>query len=257
VKRWLGGALLAVVGAAGLVAALESLSTGFMHVMTVDGGACGSDGDYVAVHQCSSSDIHLILFGIVGGLVAAVIFGQGSALLGGPSGAGGLSAWGGGFGLLGWDFLRTQNWISGAVFAALAAGGVCLLLSSLVGNLRRGGRPDSLTVTAQPLVRAAEMPGVVTAAGGTGLTGMGGLTGAAGWSAAPVPGSVPTPISGLAPVQFQVPTVAPKPRRQRRSQRRQARASRGPLGTLSWLAASAAGGTIGALVSASLITFLR
>jgi hypothetical protein len=257
VKRWLGGALLAVVGAAGLVAALESLSSGFLHIMVADGGQCGSDVDSVSVHQCSTSDIHLILFGLVGGLVAAIIFGKGSALLGGPSGAGGLSAWSGGFGLLGWDFLRTQNWISGAVFVALAAGGLGLLLSSALGGLRRGGRPDPVTMAAQPLVRAAGRPGVVTAAGGTGLTGMGGLTGTAGWSAAPVPGSVPTPISGLVPVPIQVPAIVPKPRRQRRSQRRPARVSRGPLGSLSWLAATAGGSTIGVLVSASLITFLR
>jgi hypothetical protein len=257
VIRRLAGAVLAVAGAAGLVAALECVSSASLHVIRVDGGSCGSDGTYVPVHQCSSSDVHLLVVGLIGGLVATVVFGTGSSLLGGPSGAGGLSAWIGGFGLLGYDFLRTSEWISGAVFVALAAGGAYMLLSSVLGGLRRRGRPDPLTAAAQPLVRAATVPGVVSPAGGGGLAGNGIFASQAGWSSAPVAGAAPTPISGLAPVQFPATPATPqKPRRARRARRR-ARPGQGPLGSLSWLVATAAGGTIGALASATVIALVR
>jgi len=72
-------ALVAFAGATAFTACLLALVAGMRDVMVTDGGFCASGGPYVIAHQCSSSDIHLIMIGIFGALIAAGFYAGGSA----------------------------------------------------------------------------------------------------------------------------------------------------------------------------------
>ncbi len=72
-------ALVAFAGAAAFTACLLSLLSGMRDVMQADGGFCASGGPYVIAHQCSSSDIRLIMIGIFGALIAAGFYAGGTA----------------------------------------------------------------------------------------------------------------------------------------------------------------------------------
>jgi hypothetical protein len=142
------GAPLAVVGGGGFVAALTSLYIGMRHVMRTQGGFCASGGPYVIAHQCSSSDVRLILFGIFGMLLAAGVLLVGLGLLRGALLGAGLGMWAALFGTLGWNFLSlgfspphgqsgAGGWIAcGVVFWLMAAGGLIPLLMMSVGWAR-------------------------------------------------------------------------------------------------------------------------
>ena len=73
--------------------------------MQTDGSFCASGGPYVIAHQCSSSDIRLIMIGIFGALIAAGFYAGGSAGLGSRAASAGLVLWAALFGTLGWNFL--------------------------------------------------------------------------------------------------------------------------------------------------------
>jgi hypothetical protein len=137
-----------LAGTGGFVAALVSLYIGMRHVMRTSGGYCASGGPYVIAHQCSSSDVKLILFGIFGMLLAAAVVMVGLGLLRGPLLAASLLMWTGLFGALGWNFLslgfnppRGQSgsggWIAcGVVFELMAAGGLIPALMVMVSGVR-------------------------------------------------------------------------------------------------------------------------
>ena len=142
------GIPLALAGAGGFVAALVSLYIGMRHVMRTSGGYCASGGPYVIAHQCSSSDVKLILFGVFGGLVAAGVVMVGLGLSRGPLLAAALLMWTGLFGALGWNFLSlgfsppagqsgSGGWIAcGVVFELMAAGGLIPAVVVLVNGAR-------------------------------------------------------------------------------------------------------------------------
>jgi hypothetical protein len=152
------GVPVTLAGAGGFVAALASLYVGMRDVMRTSGGFCASGGPYVIAHQCSGSDVKLVLFGIFGMLLAALAVLVGLALLRGPLLAASLLMWAGLFGALGWNFLalgfsppRGQGsggaWIAcGVVFELMAAGGVIPVLVMLVNGTRdratRGSGPQ-------------------------------------------------------------------------------------------------------------------
>jgi hypothetical protein len=142
------GVPLTLVGTGGFTAALASLYIGMRHVMRTSGGYCASGGPYVIAHQCSSSDVKLILFGIFGMLLAAGVVMVGLGLLRGPLLAAALLMWTGLFGALGWNFLSlgfspppnmggSGAWIAcGVVFELMALGGLIPALMVLVSGLR-------------------------------------------------------------------------------------------------------------------------
>jgi hypothetical protein len=142
------GVPLTLVGAGGFAAALVSLYTGMRHVMRTSGGSCASGGPYVIAHQCSSSDVKLILFGIFGMLLAAAVLMVGLGLLRGPLLAASLLMWTGLFGALGWNFLSLGfnpphgqsgggAWIAcGVVFELMALGGLIPALMAMVSGVR-------------------------------------------------------------------------------------------------------------------------
>jgi hypothetical protein len=142
------GVPLTLVGAGGFAAALVSLYTGMRHVLRTSGGYCASGGPYVIAHQCSSSDVKLILFGIFGMLLAAAVLMVGLGLLRGPLLAASLLMWTGLFGALGWNFLSLgfnpphgQSgggvWIAcGVVFELMALGGLIPALMAMVSGVR-------------------------------------------------------------------------------------------------------------------------
>jgi hypothetical protein len=142
------GVPVTLAGTSGFVAALVSLYIGMRHVMRTSGGYCASGGPYVIAHQCSSSDVKLILFGVFGMLLAAGVLMVGLGLLRGPLLAAGLLMWTGLFGALGWNFLSlgfspppstsgSGAWIAcGVVFELMALGGLIPALMVLVGGLR-------------------------------------------------------------------------------------------------------------------------
>ena len=145
------GAPLALLGGGGFAAALVSLYLGMRHVMRTQGGFCASGGPYVIAHQCSSSDVTLVMVGIFGMLLAALAVLVGLALLRGPLLAAALGMWAALFGALGWNFLslgfsppRGQSgaagWIAcGIVFWLMAAGGLVPLLKLSLGWARDRG----------------------------------------------------------------------------------------------------------------------
>lgn len=142
------GVPVTLAGAGGFVAALVSLYIGMRHVMRTSGGFCASGGPYVVAHQCSSSDVKLILFGIFGMLLAALAVMVGLALARGPLLAAALLMWTGLFGALGWNFLslgfsppRGQSgsggWIAcGVVFELMALGGLIPAVMTLFSGIR-------------------------------------------------------------------------------------------------------------------------
>ena len=174
--RRLIGAAMIIVGAGAFAACLRSALAGVRDVMIKDGGSCGGGGPYVIAQQCSSGDIRLLLVGILGGLVAVVIYGSGTAALSRSAPSAGLVCWVAGFGTLGWNFFglvvhppagqgRSIGWvISGVVFLALALGGLAPLLSGLISELRPGGKPGSVSrPIGPPIVPAVIPPGLGTA----------------------------------------------------------------------------------------------
>ena len=142
------GVPVTLAGGGGFVAALVSLYIGMRHVMRTSGGYCASGGPYVIAHQCSSSDVKLILFGVFGMLLAAGVVMVGLGLSRGPLLAAALLMWTGLFGALGWNFLSlgfnpprntsgSGGWIAcGVVFELMAAGGLIPVLMMLVSGAR-------------------------------------------------------------------------------------------------------------------------
>jgi hypothetical protein len=144
------GVPLTLLGGAGFAGALASLYTGMRHVMRTQGGFCASGGPYVIAqgHQCSNSDVRLILIGIFGMLLAAGALLVGLAMLKGPVLAGALAMWAALFGALGWNFLSlgfnpppgqsgADGWIAcGIVFWLMAVGGLVPLVAMSVGWAR-------------------------------------------------------------------------------------------------------------------------
>ena len=134
------GIPLVLLGGAGFAAALTSLYIGMRHVMRTQGGFCASGGPYVIAHQCSASDVKLIMAGIFGMLFAGAALMIGLAMLKGPVLAAGLAMWAALFGALGWNFLSlgfnpppgqsgAGGWIvCGVVFWLMAAGGLVPLV---------------------------------------------------------------------------------------------------------------------------------
>jgi hypothetical protein len=137
-----------LAGAGGFVVALVSAYRGMRDVMRTSGGFCASGGPYVVAHQCSSFDVKLILFGVFGMLLAALIVLVGLALLRGPLLAASLLMWTLLFGALGWNFLQLGltpprgvggggAWIvCGVVFELMAVGGLIPALVVLVSGAR-------------------------------------------------------------------------------------------------------------------------
>ncbi len=242
--RRLVAALVAFAGATAFTACLLTLVSGIRNVMVTDGGFCASGGPYVIAHQCSSSDIRLIMIGIFGALIAAGFYAGGTAGLGSKAASAGLILWAALFGTLGWTFLSTGRHnhatgmlFTGVLFLVMAAGGLLPLLFSLAGDLRKAGRPDPAVTGMQPLVRAAVpaapglQPGPATAFQPGMATGFQ-PAGAGAWQPGPVP------AMGMVP-------------------RNQTSGSTELLRTGIWLVVTLAGTGFGIALSSSLITMLR
>jgi hypothetical protein len=237
--RWLAAALVAFAGAAAFTACLLSIAAGMRDVMVTDGGFCASGGPYVIAHQCSSSDVRLIMVGIFGALITAGFYAAGTAGLGSKAASAGLLLWAALFGTLGWNFLSVGRHgasgmlLTGALFIVMAAGGLIPLLFSLAGDLRGGGRPNPVRFGYPPLVQAA-VPAATTLQPGAATTFQPGTTtgfqpaGAGAWQ----PGTAP-------------------------SAAKQADRSGELLRTGVWLVVSLAGSAFGIALSSSLITMLR
>lgn len=145
------GIPLVLLGGAGFAAALASLYIGMRHVMRTQGGFCASGGPYVIAHQCSSSDVKLVLFGVFGMLLGGLVLMIGLALVRGPLLAAGLAMWAALFGVLGWNFISlgfnppigqsgAGGWIAcGVVFWLMAAGGLVPLAGMSLGWARSRG----------------------------------------------------------------------------------------------------------------------
>jgi hypothetical protein len=190
-------ALVAFAGAAAFTACLLGLVSGMRDVVKTDGGYCASGGPYVIAHQCSSSDIRLIMIGIFGALIAAGFYAGGSAGLGSKAASAGLVLWAALFGTLGWNFLSAGRsgasgmLFTGALFLAMAVGGLIPLLFRLADDLRGpSSRPDPVIPGMQPLVRAA-VPSVPGLQPGPGTTFQPGAAGTFQPGMLPVPGPVP------------------------------------------------------------------
>ncbi len=238
--RRLISAAVIIIGAGTFAACLRSALAGVRDVMIKDGGSCGSGGPYVIAQRCSSADIRLLLVGILGGLVAAVVYGSGTAALSRSAPSAGLLCWVAGFGALGWSFLslvitppagqgRSIGWlISGVVFLALALGGLVPLLSGLISDVRPGGKPSSSSRRiGPPIVRAVIPPGLGSAPPTT----------YGGWSAS---GATALGVTGR-PVDAIPPQVQPS-----------------VLASIGiWLLTSAVGAAIGLVFSSSLVSTLK
>jgi hypothetical protein len=167
-------ALVAFGGGTAFTACLLALAAGMRDVMRTDGGFCASGGPYVIAHQCSAADIHLIMAGIFGALIAAAFYAGGSAGLGSKAASAGLLLWAALFGTLGWNFVSAGRagasgmLFTGVLFLVMAAGGLIPVLARLARDLRRPAvRPDPVIPGMQPLVRAAvpAFPGRAAGAG--------------------------------------------------------------------------------------------
>jgi hypothetical protein len=220
-------ALVAFAGATAFTACLLALVDGMRDVAQTDGGFCASGGPYVIAHQCSSSDIRLIMIGIFGALIAAGFYAGGSAGLGSKAASAGLILWAALFGTLGWNFVSLGHsgasgmLFTGVLFLAMAVGGLIPLLFRLADDLRSpSSQPSAVIPGMQPLVRAA-VPGV---------PGM-----------QPGPGTPPMP--GLVPGPGTVSQAAAR--------------STELLRTGVWLVVSVAGTAFGIALSASLTSMLR
>lgn len=164
------GIAAAGVAAAGYIAFLTCIYTGMRDVMRTSGGFCANGGPYVIAHQCSSGDVRLVVFGILGILVCGAVFAAATGWLDGSVLGSGLAMWTALFGALGWNFIDlglspphgmhgSGGWIvSGVVFWLMALGGLAGALALLAGWIRRGGRPEEPEFAVTPLVRA-NVPG--------------------------------------------------------------------------------------------------
>jgi hypothetical protein len=256
IARRLAGVLLTAGGAAGLTACILSASSGMRDVMRTDGGSCASGGPYVSVHPCSSSDMRLLMVGIMGGLVATAVYSGGTSVLGLSPSLAGLLAWTGLFGALGWNFIAMDLrppahrvgvgvLLPGGAFWVMALGGLVLFLLGVGRALRNPGRPDPAVAGLQPLVMAAAIPGVPGPVGPLGPVGPAGPVGGAGgwalggggWAMGGGPAAAPT----------STPAMVADPRARRY----------GLLRAGTWLTASLAGAGAGITLSSSLITMLR
>jgi hypothetical protein len=225
-------ALVAFAGATAFTACLLALVDGMRDVAQTDGGFCASGGPYVIAHQCSSSDIRLIMIGIFGALIAAGFYAGGSAGLGSKAASAGLILWAALFGTLGWNFVSIGQsgasgmLFTGVLFLAMAVGGLIPLLFRLADDLRSpSSQPSPVIPGMQPLVRAAvSSAGMQPGAAGTFQPGM-----------LPLPGPVP----GTGAVS------------------QAAARSTELLRTGVWLVVSVAGTAFGIALSASLISMLR
>jgi hypothetical protein len=229
--RRIVGAVVALLGAAGVTACLLALSAGMRDVMQADGGVCASGGPYIVAHQCSTADIHLVMIGILGGLLAAAFYVGGSAGIGGRASSAALLLWTALFGLLGWNFIKQGHQAglltTGVSFWVMAAGGLAVALTLLIGDLRDGGRSGP-AASVQPLVRAA-VPGMPGTAGTLGAPGM-------------QPG---TPLG----FEYGAPQVSAAPGPVARGS--------AALWAVAWLVVSVAGTGLGIALSHALITALR
>jgi hypothetical protein len=230
-------ALVAFGGGTAFTACLLALAAGMRDVMRTDGGFCASGGPYVIAHQCSAADIHLIMAGIFGALIAAAFYAGGSAGLGSKAASAGLLLWAALFGTLGWNFVSAGRagasgmLFTGVLFLVMAAGGLIPVLARLARDLRRPAvRPDPVIPGMQPLVRAA-VPAFPAVQPGQATT----------FQPGAVPGGLPMP--GM------VPGAATASRA----------ADRGTelLRTGVWLIVSLAGTGLGIALSTSLISALR
>jgi hypothetical protein len=140
-------------------------------VMTSRGGFCASGGPYVIGSHCTSGQVRLLTFGMLGlfvfgGMYFAFMAWYQAPLLG-PL----LFMWAALFGVLGWNFIdlgaidkpagqgSTGGWVtSGVVFWLMALGGLVPAAVMAVNWLRSGGGPDPEPLFAEPLVRAARHP---------------------------------------------------------------------------------------------------
>jgi hypothetical protein len=227
--KLLGAALATFAGAAAYTACLLALVGGMENVVGTDGGFCASGGPYVIAHQCSNADVRLIIIGIFGALIAAVLYAGGTSGLGSRAASAGLVLWAALFGTLGWTFVSASDHsglFTGVLFLAMAAGGVLRLLVLLARDLRRPSLPDPLITGMQPLVHASvpQFPGMQP-----------GMTAGYQPTAAPLTGTLPVP--GPA--------------------NRAASRSTELLRTGAWLVASVAGTAAGIALSSSLISVLR
>ena len=235
-------ALVAFAGATAFTACLLALVNGMRDVMQTDGGFCASGGPYVIAHQCSSSDIHLIMIGIFGALIAAGFYAGGSAGLGSKAASAGLILWAALFGTLGWNFVSVGRHsgasgmlFTGVLFLAMAVGGLIPLLLRLADDLRRpASRPSPVIPGMQPLVRAA-VPTVPGLQPGPGTTFQ--------------PGATATFQPGMLPVPGPVPGTGAVSQAAARSTEL--------LRTGVWLIVSLAGTAFGVALSTSLISMLR
>ncbi|HEY1413680.1 MAG TPA: hypothetical protein VGF36_16150 [Rhodopila sp.] len=160
--------LLTVVGGVGFLAAVAAVYKGMRQVMVTSGGFCASGGPYTIApgHQCTSSDVDLVVFGIIGMLVLGGVALAAAAAADWSSLMLGLVAWAVLFGVLGLNFVSlgfspphgqsgAGGWIiTGIVFWLMALGGLVPVISGAFGWMRRGGQPEPPTAPAFPLVRA-------------------------------------------------------------------------------------------------------
>ena len=238
-------ALVAFAGATAFTACLLALVDGMRDVAQTDGGFCASGGPYVIAHQCSSSDVRLIMIGIFGALIAAGFYAGGSAGLGSKAASAGLILWAALFGTLGWNFVSLGHagapgmLFTGVLFLAMAVGGLIPLLFRLADDLRSpSSQPSPVIPGMQPLVRAA-----VPTAPDLGATFHPSAAGTF------QPGATGTFQPGMLPMPGPVPG---------RSAVSQAAArSTELLRTGVWLVVSVAGTAFGIALSASLISMLR
>ena len=243
-------ALVAFAGAAAFTACLLALADGMRDVMQTDGGFCASGGPYVIAHQCSSSDIRLIMIGIFGALIAAGFYAGGSAGLGSKAASAGLILWAALFGTLGWNFVSVGRHsgasgmlFTGVLFLAMAVGGLIPLLLRLADDPRGpASRPSPVIPGMQPLVRAA-VPTVPGLQPGPGTAFQPGTT------AAFQPGTTAAFQPGMLPVPGPVPGTGAASQAAARSTEL--------LRTGVWLIVSLAGTAFGVALSTSLISMLR
>ena len=234
-------ALVAFAGATAFTACLLALVDGMRDVAQTDGGFCASGGPYVIAHQCSSSDIRLIMIGIFGALIAAGFYAGGSAGLGSKAASAGLVLWAALFGTLGWNFVSIGHsgapgmLFTGVLFLAMAVGGLIPLLFRLADDLRGpSSQPSPVIPGMQPLVRAAvpTVPGMQPGPG-----------------TAFQPGAAGTFQPGMLPLPGPVPGTSAMSQAAARSTEL--------LRTGVWLVVSVAGTAFGIALSASLISMLR
>jgi hypothetical protein len=242
-------ALVAFAGATAFTACLLALVDGMRDVAQTDGGFCASGGPYVIAHQCSSSDIRLIMIGIFGALIAAGFYAGGSAGLGSKAASAGLVLWAALFGTLGWNFVSIGHsgasgmLFTGVLFLAMAVGGLIPLLFRLADDLRSpSSQPSPVIPGMQPLVRAA-VPSVPGMQPGPGTTFQ------AGAASTFQPGATSTFQPGMLPLPGLLPGTSAVSQAAARSTEL--------LRTGVWLVVSVAGTAFGIALSASLISMLR